>query len=92
MARATQSESFPWILTGDTHLVAHKEALAEVKPISISELICYSAQKFGIMQVNVTDHDLQQKTTESRLNSDATKFFSGEHFCVVNDNFYFVRK
>ena len=64
MARATQSESFPWILAGDTQLIGHKEGEA-VKVMAVSELICYSAQKFGIMQVNVTDHDLQQKTTES---------------------------
>lgn len=79
MARATHDESFAWILTGDIHLVAHKED-SEVKPTSICELVCYAAQKFGIMQVNVTDHDLMQKTTESRLNSDDQVFGSGEDF------------
>lgn len=79
VARATPSESFPWILSADTHLVAHKED-SDVRPTSISELICHAAQKFGIMQVNVTDHDLMQKTTESRVNNDGKVFGSGEDF------------
>ena len=66
VARTPQLDNLPWIVPKDTYLVGWK-ADEKVTPTSVANLICVAAQRHGIMEVSICDHDVVQKTTATSL-------------------------
>lgn len=66
MCAVTPSDCLPWYIKADSHLVVFQTDPAEKKkPISIAYLIYHMAQKHGLMEVVVTDHNLAPVTEAS---------------------------
>ena len=65
MAKSSPHEAIAWLLTHDAELVALQipEGARQLKPLA--GVVCYAAQKLGIMDVSVQDYDLSNKTEDT---------------------------
>lgn len=66
-AKANASQHLPWLLPNDFSTIIAVQQDGAKKPTCLAELVCESARSHGIMQVSVTDHDIQQMTQDLRV-------------------------
>ena len=64
----------PFTLKQDSDLVVYQESDGSKKPYTIACLICDAAVQHGIVDVNLTDHNLEAAVGEARANNRAFIF------------------
>ena len=64
MAKSSTNEYIPWLLRGDQELVSLQNADGTRQLKALAGVVCYAAQKLGVMDVSVQDYDLTHKTED----------------------------